>query len=265
MRFINFSLILVLGALQLIFLLSCEESFEEEKMKEFEKKKLVLIYCDLSKSGSSEAVDRIAENVLGIFNIIPPTSEIHMYALNHPGGSELLGKYTKPSNYPNENVPSEVEKHNVLLKLYSTKLDTVIQDVIRSAYLADDGKSNSCILNIFDSAFDKFASKNGEDWGKDLFILSDLVEDCSSSISNRSLSINTKKRMRETSDYIQKEWGSRNKIDENINIYMIYTENTEVISKLSYSEIRGFWMEVLSKLLYNKDLYFSSDVPDSLD
>lgn len=218
---------------------------------------LALLYCDMSKSGNKDVADQVHRKIMNVYDFLPHEAEIEIHALNYPGGSKLLLKITKPNEKPQRDVPSENEKHDRLLGVYRNAINSNVLDTLQSTYNLDDGKRNSCILNVLESANDIFISKDTS-WRKELYIFSDFIEDCSNSINGQYLSIYDDRRLSSTLRELD-NW-SPNMYDPGVKVKFIYTDNTDVNRKISYDKLKEFWNIVFSRVNNNDSLYFSSRI-----
>lgn len=220
---------------------------------------LALFYCDMSKSGNDAAVTTIHNKIMKAYDVLPYGTEIEIHALNFPGNSKLLMSFSKPTEKPKRDIPSEIEKHKLLLNRYRKAIFNKSLDTLQSVYDLDDGKKNSCILNVFEYANDIFSSK-GKEWKKELYIFSDFIEDCSSSLNGKYLSIYDDDRMKAASRILN-EWSPKY-FDSNTKVRLIFTENTDINRKISYSDLKNFWKQVHVKINPNDSLFFSPRIDE---
>lgn len=140
-----------------------------------DKTPFVVIMCDVTRSTNSSELNIISEKAGDLLKSLPENAQYAVYPVEKNFYSQPLLEHTEGfGNIP----PSAIDAEKI-------KLADSLKLRIRT-YYSNNNVQSSCILNSFESAFNKFPSgENAKKYNCHLVYFSDMLEKC----DNRNIEV----------------------------------------------------------------------------
>lgn len=240
----------------------------------------MLLFVDLSKSMQQSEVDKIAEKVAPLVNMLPPGSKLKVKLIDDVQFQESLMDLTVQGSA--ESTRQRQKQANKVNKLMCDSLINMIYADHEKNQQRNGAGSyrKSCIINTFETAFDYFKQHRADTATMrfSLVYLSDMIEQCkaSKSVLGETLYMmdNTAPTSAEVAALIDQNYTPNFNLKELLGqrMYCIATINEQFYKDpgcMPHNAIKEAWQVVLQKLGYSKQeaamIYFSPDLPEKFD
>lgn len=237
------------------------------------KRQLNYVICDITSSIDEDNLDKIIAKAHSIVLVSPPGSILRFVAIDkNPSGTNFLDywKYERDQPY-------SAQSRSQALDELATICDSIEKRLRYFHYeVASDSSRkislNSCILRSIYSSHDFFIDFGQYNYDKNIFVLSDMVEQCEFGIDTEyNLNFRKDKWVNGKSYFNQsKEYFDNIKVDKkfesNTSLYVLMNcpANYNLIKYPNTEEIKECWRPVFLKLGFTEHVFMNTGIPPKL-
>ena len=235
-----------------------------------EKKRLLLVFADLTGSMDQQGVNHVADKAKKIFSSLPEGAKMHVKLIDSNNSRHAVFEGEIPELTGNSIALKSAHKTSI-----SQQADS-LEELLLQTYTSSP-PMKSCIFNSFESVFTFFRSQDSLTYDYELIFLSDMIEECSSSFTHLKTNMN----MRSDSGSAPELEELIAKVDSNYspdfnlkelikpeNLYCIVTPSDHYKNQkgcMQTRDSRKLWQHIFTKLGYSESetnsLFIETSLP----
>ena len=298
----NKSLLLIATCLVLLFsgceltdkIFNTKSNEPKEEISENEKPYRILLFCDITNSVNKDSIKRVKEKVEKLISSVKdrPGSKITAYPIDSGGYSEALFEFEVPEcefgefgksldNLIKKECANKVDR--VLTEKYGKEFEKSFGEILTKKYRENlqvkNLKQRSCIVNtlkktykFFYKSVDTKARREEDKYISELIYLSDMIEQCNSSIGAVYLcSESQKPNLDSILKLVESNYAPDFTLGELLGNKVSFVITTEMIGNpqhkcLTAEKLENFWETIFLKNGYSRKqfrlLHWEANLPD---
>lgn len=231
------------------------------------KKKHAIIYCDLSSSVDSNAINEVRKKTITVIRYLPFGSKVDLYPIGANPLSEPLWSEAIPVpeySHLESSIDEAYRNRDSVALRFANK---IIQEYKAKQSIIDKSTRNSCIIGTLPGLADKIKSASKKEYEIEVIYFSDMLECC-----DLPIKICMEGKHKQSKESIMKVINESNELNFNLNnmignhIYIIQTSNFFGRKDcLSEGDVKYVWKYVFGKMGYSEEefenIHFGTNIP----